>query len=150
MGRKVKYCEYCRNHPEQLKGVVFRGYSFWHENDCYICSDCCHKIIDTDLSEEEWKICARASHEPEFLESMIELKKTDEDKYYDKLAEIVEQYGRPQPIAPLPPLPKCPHCRSTRIKTISGFERGVSVLTLGLFSKKINKSFKCNNCGYTW
>ena len=45
---------------------------------------------------------------------------------------------------------KCPTCQSTNVQRISGLERGVSVAMLGLFSKKINKSFKCNHCGYTW
>lgn len=47
-------------------------------------------------------------------------------------------------------VPKCPTCQSTNIRKIGGVERGASVAMLGLFSKKINKSFKCNNCGYTW
>ena len=46
--------------------------------------------------------------------------------------------------------PKCPTCGSTNIHKISTGERMVSVGMLGLFSKKINKSFKCNKCGYTW
>ena len=46
--------------------------------------------------------------------------------------------------------PKCPTCGSTNIRKISTGERMVSVGMLGLFSKKINKSFKCNVCGYTW
>lgn len=47
-------------------------------------------------------------------------------------------------------VPKCPTCQSTNIRKMGGVERGASILTFGLFSKKINKSFKCNNCGYTW
>lgn len=46
--------------------------------------------------------------------------------------------------------PKCPTCGSTNIRKISTGERMVSVGMLGLFSKKISKSFKCNSCGYTW
>ena len=46
--------------------------------------------------------------------------------------------------------PKCPTCQSTNIRRIGGIERGASILTFGLFSSKINKSFKCNSCGYTW
>lgn len=46
--------------------------------------------------------------------------------------------------------PKCPTCGSTNIKSISALNRGVSVAVLGIFSKKINKSFECKNCGYTW
>lgn len=46
--------------------------------------------------------------------------------------------------------PKCPTCSSTDIQKIGTGERVVSVAMLGIFSKKINKSFKCKNCGYTW
>ena len=47
-------------------------------------------------------------------------------------------------------VPKCPTCQSTNIRKMSGVERGVSIYTFGIFSKKINKTFKCQNCGYTW
>lgn len=46
--------------------------------------------------------------------------------------------------------PKCPTCGSTNIKNIGGVERGASIWAFGIFSKKINKTFKCGNCGYTW
>lgn len=47
-------------------------------------------------------------------------------------------------------LPKCPTCHSTNIKKIGAGERVASVVGLGLLSKKINKTWKCCNCGYTW
>ena len=47
-------------------------------------------------------------------------------------------------------LPKCPTCSSTNIQKIGIGERAASVYMLGIFSRKINKSFKCKNCGYTW
>ena len=47
-------------------------------------------------------------------------------------------------------LPTCPTCGSLNVKKISGAERIASVGFWGLLSGKINKSFKCNNCGYTW
>ena len=45
---------------------------------------------------------------------------------------------------------KCPTCQSTNIRKMGGIERGASIYAFGIFSKKINKSFKCNSCGYTW
>jgi len=45
---------------------------------------------------------------------------------------------------------KCPTCGSTNVQKIGAVERTASVIGLGIFSKKINKSFKCKNCGYTW
>lgn len=47
-------------------------------------------------------------------------------------------------------LPECPTCHSKNIQPISGIERGASIIGLGIFSKKINKSYKCKHCGYTW
>lgn len=46
--------------------------------------------------------------------------------------------------------PKCPTCGSINIKKMGGIERGASIAAFGIFSKKINKTFKCCNCGYTW
>lgn len=45
---------------------------------------------------------------------------------------------------------KCPFCQSTNVKKIGAGERAVSVIGLGLLSKKINKSFKCKSCGGTF
>lgn len=47
-------------------------------------------------------------------------------------------------------VPKCPTCQSTNIRNMGSIERGASIMTFGIFSKKINKTFKCSNCGYTW
>lgn len=46
--------------------------------------------------------------------------------------------------------PTCPTCHSRNVQKISGLERGVSVIGSGLTSNKINKTFKCRSCGYTW
>ena len=45
---------------------------------------------------------------------------------------------------------KCPTCGSKNVSKISAFSRGVSIWAWGAFSNKINKTFKCENCGYTW
>lgn len=46
--------------------------------------------------------------------------------------------------------PHCPTCGSTNIKKLDVIDRAVSVGVFGIFSNKINKSFKCKNCGHTW
>lgn len=56
-------------------------------------------------------------------------------------ASILEEQSR---------VPKCPTCGSTNIRKMGGVERGASIAAFGIFSKKINKTFKCSNCGYTW
>lgn len=47
-------------------------------------------------------------------------------------------------------VPKCPTCGSTDVEKLTSLDRGVSVSVLGPFSNKINKSFKCRDCKYTW
>lgn len=47
-------------------------------------------------------------------------------------------------------MPKCPTCGSLNVRYISSGERVASVGFFGIFSKKINKTFKCGSCGYTW
>jgi len=46
--------------------------------------------------------------------------------------------------------PKCPTCGSTNVKRIGLAESTGSIGTLGIFSKKINKTYKCLSCKYTW
>lgn len=46
--------------------------------------------------------------------------------------------------------PHCPTCGSTNVKKLDVVDRAVSVGVFGIFSNKINKSFKCKNCGHTW
>ena len=47
-------------------------------------------------------------------------------------------------------VPKCPTCGSTKIKPITTIDRMFSVGIFGLASNKINKSYKCTMCKYTW
>lgn len=48
------------------------------------------------------------------------------------------------------PTPHCPTCQSTNIKKISATSKAVSVGLFGIFSQKVKRQFKCNNCGYEW
>lgn len=47
-------------------------------------------------------------------------------------------------------IPHCPTCGSTNIKPITATERATSIIGLGIFSKKINKTYKCLICKHTW
>lgn len=66
------------------------------------------------------------------------------EKHYDQKRQHQIQQNKTQYV------PKCPTCGCPDIEKIGGIERAGSILTLGIFSKKINKSFKCTNCGYMW
>ena len=100
--------------------------------------------FNDELSEEFVnEILKRA---PIFDESLSWFKRKDELKQkqsenYQKIKAVQQQAAN---------VPKCPTCQSTNIRRMGGVERGASIWTFGLFSKKINKTFKCNNCGYTW
>ena len=83
--------------------------------------------------------------------AMVELKQKDIIEYNLKMSQFRTQVGQQEVSrAQNDTTPKCPHCSSTNIKPISGLGRGASIAMWGIFSKKINKSFECKNCGYTW
>lgn len=70
-----------------------------------------------------------------------EYNSSQREEYRARLKEIEDEKN---------PKPKCPHCNSTNIFSIGTGERIVSIAMFGIFSNKINKSFQCNNCKYTW
>ena len=90
------------------------------------------------------------------LDSDVTKAATTERKYWESPEGVeqrnkeMDQWYAKQNAQKFSTGPKCPTCGSTNIRKISTGERMVSVGILGLFSKKINKSFKCNSCGYTW
>lgn len=62
----------------------------------------------------------------------------------------ITKYGK-RIISPSPAYtPHCPICGSPDVRPIGFGERAVSVAAVGLFSKKINKSYICNNCKATF
>lgn len=121
-------------------------------NNEYICPYCNNKLVDTLITENEFNLIEDVSDsDRQFLEAMIELKKNDPIEYQLKMSQFkanlkqqvsskVEEDNKVH----------CPYCHSTNIKAITGTERAMSIMGLGIFSKKINKSFKCLNCKYTW
>jgi len=84
--------------------------------------------------------------------------KRNYERMYEINGEATQRYDNYIKSMPSQPLandktshkPTCPTCGSTNVAPISGMERGVSILTLGLLSTKINKSYKCSNCKYMW
>ena len=81
---------------------------------------------------------------------MNELKEKDVIEYELKMSQFRNQVKQQDQNKLEPNKPKCPHCSSINIASIGTAERVGSIALWGIFSKKINKSFKCNNCGYTW
>lgn len=79
---------------------------------------------------------------------LLYLEKEKQSKYIDCTSfhnnVPIQPQTQPQNV------PKCPTCGSTNVRKMGGVERGASIAAFGIFSKKINKTFKCGNCGYTW
>ena len=107
---------------------------------------CCGSSNTTEIDElknvtvgDYINIC-EISKDGNFIYQMLKLKSENPIEYELKMQQFKQVSN----------VPKCPHCQSTNIAKISGTERAASIIGLGVFSKKINKSFKCNNCGYTW
>lgn len=45
---------------------------------------------------------------------------------------------------------RCPKCNSLYIDNISSADRALSVVTVGIASKKIGKQYKCRSCKHMW
>lgn len=113
-----------------------------------LCGICKIKVIKTETTFDEFMKMSAVEEQQwrkEIAEKYVKSSQLFDSQAQDeRLAqEAKEQYEAQHQV-------KCPTCQSTNVQKISGLERGASVAILGLFSKKINKSFKCNHCGYTW
>lgn len=109
------------------------------ERVCYMCPKC-NQGHFFYTSEEFSTLCPKCNIEMVCVEKKFVTLEQEEKRKKDHERIVNGTFH----------IPKCPTCQSTDIRKIGGLERGASIIGLGLFSKKINKTFKCNNCGYTW
>lgn len=113
--------------------------------------NCGGKMLDTGMKFDEYLIVSKISKDRTFLNAMIDLKEKDPIEFQLKISQFKTQVQQQESIKTQNDnTPRCPHCKSINIKSISGLNRGASVAMWGIFSKKINKSFECKQCGYTW
>lgn len=133
--------------PFQYRGL-YTNFKVPSDNLCNICKE---KLYTTKVTKDEIKMLYAISHDNEFLKSMIDLKERDPIEYQLKMSQFKTQVQQQESNKKQSDnTPKCPHCKSTNIKLISALNRGASIAMWGVFSKKINKSFECLNCKYTW
>ena len=129
------------------------------------CPDCLCPFENVDKTSpiKEYKskiphggIIKKISTDESFMDAMIKLYETDPIEYQLKIQQFKTQLKQQEQSDAIRKQeresnrPHCPTCGSTNIKRITGTERAVSVIGLGMFSKKINKSYKCLNCKTTW
>ena len=134
----------------------------WIPSDFCYCPHC-DEYHSVDLEEDnsapegyawECPVChqkmenlGRGKRDPELAEQR---RKQDEEfkknpqLMYEDMARKLAAYEASKPGI------QCPTCHSKNVERIGTGERFLSVAVFGLFSNKINKTFKCKNCGYTW
>lgn len=105
-----------------------------YEKVTYMCPKCyCGNSFNN--AENFSTICPKCDIEMTLIEKKLVSSETEKNKQIKQ-----NTIGKP----------KCPTCSSYNIKSLSVLNRGTSIFAFGLYSNKINKSFECKNCGYTW
>lgn len=154
----VSFCPKCK---------MMYGYSpeKKDEDKVKICGykGCDGKIIHTKIYAIERLYIEEISKDREFLAAMNELRNNDIIAYKERMAKykkIYEETHKPlldnkiqstqQQTCTQVNIPKCPTCGSTNIRKIKTGERTVSIIGFGIFSRKANKTWKCENCGHLW
>ena len=145
----IKFCKKCQ---EEKREFCPSGYYPFFKESVYQCH-CGEALVDIDFPSEDLCVLRNISEDPNFIEAMIKLRQDDIIEYETRMSQFrthVEQKEQIELLRQESSKPHCPHCHSTNISSIGTGERIGSIAMLGVFSKKISKSFKCKNCGYTW
>ena len=143
----LKYCDKC--------GSILDDYGNKSETKCRFCSNELKRVPEKYLESPEFDFMLGDGMEEELLQELVFSSLNFEQTIYNEREREIEQRSNDwQNIKSIQQqksnTPKCPTCQSTNIRKIGGVERGVSIWAFGLLSKKINKTFKCGSCGYTW
>lgn len=129
-----------------------------------VCNCCGYRIVGYDSDNVKCPVCHKEMICPDIDPvAFIDMPSDQKEEYLKALRNNAElepslvakriAYEAEQSVkssVPSTPKPKCPTCSSTNVHKISAGERVASVGLFGLFSKKINKTFKCKDCGYSW
>ena len=141
----LKLCKNCR---EKLEDPFYGYISFVDEED-FECPICRNKLINTNITIEDYQVIDNVSDDITFLEAMIELKKNDPIEYQLKMsqfkANLKQQESNKKTEESTKDVIRCPRCKSTSIQTIN---RGYSFLT-GFLGSGSPRNV-CQKCGYKW
>lgn len=151
----IKYCPECAKKQKAVEDPenYYAGYQvyFFQErigNTCQICDK--DTLIETNITEDELhEIGEMSNYNPEFLKAMRELKEKDIIEYELKMSQF-RANTQSNNISQSSNQPKCPTCGSTNIRKIKTGERMASIIGFGIFSRKANKTWKCENCDHLW
>ena len=106
------------------------------------------KYIKGDPKKEE--LYHKRIEEIQRIEEEYAREREEEEAELKLLKSTPRPASNPTPTQVPLNLPHCPTCGSCDVQKISAMSRGTSIILFGLFSKKLGKTFKCNNCGYMW
>lgn len=118
----------------------------FNSNDYTMECPICHATDWCDYYLDEIK---KINSDEGFVDAMMKLKEDDPIEFQIKMKQLgVQPFDEPKPQQS--DVPRCPTCNSMNVSKIGAAERIGAVALFGVFSKKINKTYKCNNCGHTW
>lgn len=151
----LMYCKKCGRVVQRAKICDICGSITYQVPNKYLMKDI-DILIDSKLEDQFMEECIKSS--PEFDEELFNNRdkiKAQKSAEYERDMAIGDAIRQGADVKTAfrnggQNMPKCPTCGSTNIRKMSGVERGASIWAFGIFSKKINKTFKCGNCGYTW
>lgn len=117
------------------------------------CKTCCNsKITDLKVSTQEWFELSSTQKET-VIKNTLSLS----DETYELIQEAwrnnkknVKPMSRTVQTNYQQNTIKCPNCQSTDVQKLSTASKVVGVGLLGLASKTVGKTYKCNKCGYYW
>lgn len=138
-------------------GFHSAGFGESGKDNIYIkCKYCNTNMIQTDETGDEFvdNFCTYSVKGEDYFKIFAKKYGGDqfsEEAYEDRIRTVKrENSARQSTQRQSSNIPHCPTCGSSNIRKIGAGERTASILGLGLFSRKINKTWKCNNCGHTW
>ena len=151
----LMYCKKCGRVVQRAKICDICGSTTYQVPNQYLMKDI-DILIDSKLEDQFIEECVKSS--PEFDEYLFNNRdriKAQKFAEYERDMAIGDAIRQGADVKTAfrnggQNMPKCPTCGSLNVHHISGGERVASVGFFGIFSKKINKTFKCGNCGYTW
>ena len=149
------YCKKCGRVVQRAKICDICGSVTYQVPTQYLMKDV-DFLIDSKLEDQFIEECVKSS--PEFDEYLFNNRdkiRAQKSAEYERDMAIGDAIRQGADVKTAfrnggQNMPKCPTCGSTNIRKMGGVERGTSIWAFGIFSKKINKTFKCGNCGYTW
>ena len=151
----LMYCKKCGRVVQRAKICDICGSVTYQVPTQYLMKDV-DFLIDSKLEDQFIEECVKSS--PEFDEYLFNNRdkiRAQKSAEYERDMAIGDAIRQGADVKTAfrnggQNMPKCPTCGSLNVRHISGGERVASVGFFGIFSKKINKTFKCGNCGYTW